>query len=77
MREYVVSLRRGADITGVSPTGSLKDAVTTAHVRVTEVLPTGQTVVVAIPDDNALSRLRHKLGTACHVVARTKGQILR
>lgn len=77
MREYVVSLRRGADIAGVSPTGSLADAVDTARVRVTEILPTGQTVVVVVQDDDALSRLQSKLGKSCHVVQRIKGHTLR
>jgi hypothetical protein len=76
MREYVVSLRRGADVTEVAPNGSLKDAVREARVQVTEVMPTGESVVVAVTDAAELTRLQHKFGSVCHVVARAKGHVL-
>ena len=76
MREYVVSLRRGADVKILAPSGSLKDAVKDPRVRVTEVMPTGKTVVVAVNSAADLSRLYEMLGNTCHVVERTKGHVL-
>lgn len=76
MREYVLSLRRGADVKAVAPTGSLRDAVRAARVEVTEVMPTGETVVVAVTTNAELTRLQNTFGTICHVVERAKGHIL-
>jgi hypothetical protein len=76
MREYVVSLRRGANVRIVAPTGSLTDAVREARVQVTEVMPTGESVVVAVTNAAELTRLQNKFGSICHVVERAKGHIL-
>jgi hypothetical protein len=76
MREYVISLRRGADVRRVTPSGSLTDAVKEMRVHVREVLPTGTTVVVAINDPGELDRLHARLDGTCYVVERTRGHVL-
>lgn len=76
MREFVVSLRRGADMTMVVPSGSLTDAVKETRVHIMEVMPTGKTVVVAVSSPNELKLLRARLDGTCHVVERTIGHVL-
>lgn len=76
MREFVVSLRRGADIKLLVPSGSLTDAVKQTRVHIKEVLPTGKTVVVAVSSPSELKLLRERLDQTCHVVERTIGHVL-
>jgi hypothetical protein len=76
MREYVVSLRRGADMKVVVPSGSLTDAVKETRVHIMEVMPTGKTVVVAVSSPRELELLRARLDRTCHVVERTIGHVL-
>jgi hypothetical protein len=75
MREYVVSLRRGADLKMV-PSGSLMDAVKQTHVHIMEVMPTGKTIVVAVTSPGELKLLRERLDRTCHVVERSIGHVL-
>jgi hypothetical protein len=60
----------------VAPTGSLKDAVNATQIRVTEVMPTGKSLVVNVSSAADLKQFELKLGRSCHVVERTKGRVL-
>jgi hypothetical protein len=75
-REFVVSLRRGADMKMVVPSGSLTDAVKQTRVHIMVVLPTGKTIVVSVNNPSELKLLHERLDRTCYVVERVIGHVL-
>jgi len=81
MREIVISFRRGKSLDTLASMGVPGDTLEKvvngiATVNVTEVLPPGR-VLIARVSDSAFDKLEARIGSACHLVDRKAGHVLR